>query len=133
MKTTVLTTLTAIALLGTGAAQVSQPSLVAPVPAHHLTDKQASRLIDTASTPWEHRELAQYFRQEAQRNRDREQYYLEFAMIYRLHPPRVDMYRNLPTHNYYQHLADGARAAALADDQLATYQEKLAEGLATAK
>jgi len=55
------------------------------------------------------------------------------AGIYRLHPPRIDMYSNMSMHDYCSHLADEARNVALADDQLASFQNRLAEGLATAK
>ena len=116
-----------------GAAQVSQSSPAATVPTRHLSHKQAAHLIYTASTPEDHRALAQYFRQEAQRKRDKEQYFMGTATTYRLHPPRVDMYRNVSTSNYYSHVADEARDTALADDQLAIFQEKLAQGLAQPK
>jgi hypothetical protein len=120
------TVVVVIALIGTCAAQISQSTGAVPVSAQHLTHKQAARLIYTASTSEDHRALAQYFRQEAQRKRDKEQHYMETAATYRLHPPRVDMYRNDSTQNYYTHLADEARVTASADDLLANYQEKLA-------
>ena len=133
MKTTVLTTLIVIVLIATSAAQVSQSSVVASVPALHLTHQQVAQLINTASTPEDHRALAQYFRQEAQRKREKDQYYMEMASIYRMHPPRVDMYRNVSMSDYYRHLADEAWNKALADDQLAKFQDRLAKGLATSK
>jgi hypothetical protein len=126
---TLFTGLVVTVLLGTGAAQISQSSPAAPVPAKHLTHKQAAHLIITASTPADHRELAQYFRQEAQKKRDKEQYYMETTVIYGVHPPRVDMYRNMSTQDYYNHLAVEAHNLALADDQLAAYHDKLAGGL----
>ena len=122
-----------IALIGTGAAQVSQSSTTASVSAKHLTRKQAARLINTANTPEEHRELAEYFRQEAQRQRNKEQYYMEVVATYRLHPPRVDSYRNSPTQDRYAQLAEEARDEASADDRRAFLQEQFAEGLATPK
>ena len=133
MKPTVFTALIMSALIGTGAAQVSQSSPAASVPAKHLTRKQAAQLIDTANTPEEHRALAQYFRQEAQRKRNKEQYYMEVVATYRLHPPRVDSYRNAPTHDRYEELANEARDEASADDRRAFLQERFAGGLATPK
>jgi hypothetical protein len=133
MKTTIITALMMIELVGAGAAQVSQSSPAAPVSAKHLTRRQAERLIDTANTPEQHRQLAEYFRQEAQRKRDKEQYYLEVVSTYRLHPPRVDSYRNTPTQSRYDQLADEARDEARADDRRAFLEERFAEGLATAK
>jgi len=133
MKTTIFTALIMIALFGTGAAQVSQSNPTAPLPAKHLTRKQAAHLVNTANTPEEHRELAQYFRQEAERRRNKEQYYMEVVATYRLHPPRVDSYRNSPTQDRYGQLAEEARAEASADDRRAFLQERFAEGLATPK
>ena len=133
MKTTVLTALIVIALIGIGAAQVSQSSLAETVPARHLTHKQAIHLVNTACTAEEHRALAQYFRQEAQRKRDKQQYYMEVAATYRLHAPRVDMYKNGSTQDYYMRSADEARDAALADDRMAMLEDKFAEGLARPK
>lgn len=131
MKITIFTCLM-IALMGAGVAQVS-PSSAAPVPAKELTRKQAERLINTANTSEQHRQLAEYFRQEAQRKRDKEQYYLEIVSTYRLHPPRVDSYRNTPTQSRYDQLADEARDEARADDRTAFLEERFAEGLATPK
>lgn len=105
----------------------------APASARHLAHKQAVQLINNASTPEDHRELAQYFRQEAQRKRQKEQSYRETATTYRLHPPRVDLYRNVSMADSYNKWADEARATALADDQLAMFQNKLAEGLVQSK
>jgi len=133
MKTTIFTALIMIALIGPGAAQVSQTSPAAAAPARHLTRKQAANLINTANTPEEHRELAQYFRQEAQRKRNKEQYYMEVVATYRLHPPRVDSYRNATTQDRYEQLANEARDEASADDRRAFLQERFAEGLAAPK
>lgn len=128
MQTTVLTALIVIALIGIGEAQVSQSG-----PARHLTHKQAIQLVNTACTAEEHAALAQYFRQEAQRKRDKQQYYMEVAATYGLHAPRVDMYKNGSTQDYYKRSADEARDAALADDRMATLEDKFAEGLARPK
>ena len=134
MKITLLTGLMmTIALIGTSAAQVYQSSPAVTVPAKHLTRRQAEQIINTANTPEEHRELAEFFRQEAQRKRDKEQYYLEVVGTYRLHPPRVDSYRNEPTRDRYDQLADAARDEARADERRAFLEERFAEGLATPK
>jgi hypothetical protein len=133
MKTIVLAPLILIVLIGTGAAQLSQTSTAGAASAQHLTQEQAARLVNTARTPEDHRELSRYFRQEAEQKRKKEQYYTEVAATYRLHPPRVDAYRNVSTADYYQHLADEARSAALADDQIAKLQDKLAEDMVQPK
>jgi hypothetical protein len=133
MKITLFTAFTLIALMETGAAQPSQASATAPAPtpAKHLTRRQAEHLVNTANTTEEHRALAQYFRQEAQRKRDQEQYFMEVVATYRQRPPRVDSYRNTPTRDRYEQMADEARDEALADDRRACLQEQFAEGLAT--
>lgn len=87
-------------------------------------------MVDTACTPEEHRELAQYFRQEAQQKRKKEQYYREVAATYRLHPPRVDAYRNASTADLYAHLANEAWDEALAEDRIVQLQDQLAGDLA---
>jgi hypothetical protein len=131
MKTIVLAALIMVALIGAGVAQASDSNSSVPLPAKHLTRKQAAQLINTANTPEEHSELAQYFRQEAQRKRNKEQYYMEVVATYRLHPPRVDMYRNSPTWCLYEQLAKEVRDEAIADDRRAILEERFAEGLAT--
>ncbi|MGA9567907.1 MAG: hypothetical protein WBS19_20440 [Candidatus Korobacteraceae bacterium] len=130
MGTTISKALIVMALLGTAGAQVSESSFTAPVATKQLSRKQVVRLINVANTPEQHLELARYFRQEAQRKRDREQYYLEVVSTYRMHPPRVDSYRNTPTQGRYEQMADEARDEAMADDRRAFLQEKFAEGLA---
>jgi len=127
MKALIAAPLILLALIGIGAAEVSQS---APTSTTKLTRKQAAQLINTANTPEEHRELAQYFRQEAQRKKNKEQYYREVAATYRLHPPRVDAYRNGSAADLYNHLADEAWNEALADDRMAQLQEQFANGLA---
>ena len=133
MKTTIFTALILIALIGPGAAQISQTSSAAPATVKHLTRKQAANLVNTANTPEQHLELAQYFRQEAQRKRNKEQCYMEVVATYRFHPPRVDSYRNSPTQDRYEQLANEARDEASDDDRRAFLQERFAEGLATPK
>ena len=132
MTTTVLSTLFMFAVLGTNSAPVSQPNSAVSAAAQHLSNKLAFQ-INNASTPEEHRDLAQHFRREAERQRQKEQRCLEISATYRLHPPRVDAYRNVSTADQYQHLADQARDTARADDQMALLQDKLAEGLAQSK
>jgi hypothetical protein len=133
MKTTLLSALTMTVLIGANSAQAPQSSPAAPVPAQQLTQTQAAHLIGAASTPGDHRELAQYFRREAEQKRPKVRYYSEVAATYRVHPPRVDAYRNMSTAEYYQHLANEARNAALSDDQTAALHDKLAEGIEQAK
>src|SRR5271169_1376645 len=131
MKTTVFAAWVMVALIGTGAAQGSESNSSAPLPAKHLTQKQALQLINTANTPEDHSALAQYFHQEAQRKRNKEQYYMEIVATYRLHPPRVDMYRNVPTWCRYEQLAKEVRDEAIVDDRRAFLEERFADGLAT--
>jgi hypothetical protein len=127
MKSFVFTGLILTAMVATGAEHSSQST---PALSQHLTHKQAVRMVDTACTPEEHRELAQYFRQEAQQKRKKEQYYREVAATYRLHPPRVDAYRNASTADLYAHLANEAWDEALADDRIAQLQDQFAGDLA---
>jgi hypothetical protein len=127
MTATVLTTLIMMAVLGPSSAPVSKFD-----PAQHLTRNQVV-MISNARTPDDHRALAQYFRQEAQEKRQKEQYYLEMSATYRRHPLRIDAVQNVSTADRYQHLADEARDTALADDQMAISQDKLAEGFVQAK
>lgn len=132
MTTTVVTTLILSAMLGTGVVHPSQLSAAASDPARHLTHKQV-QMINAASTPDDHHKLAQYFRQEAGRQREKEQYNMEMEATYRLHPLRVDANQNISTADRYKHWAAQARDTALTDDQMAIVQEKLAEGLAQSK
>jgi hypothetical protein len=131
MTTAVLATLIMMAVLGPSPAPISKSSSAAQSQERHLTRQQAVQ-ISKARTPEDHRELAQYFRQEAQRKRDKEQYYLEMSATYRRHPLRIDAVQNVSTADRYQYLADEARDTALADDQIAISQDKLAEGFVPA-
>jgi len=133
MTSKLLKALIAIALIATGSVLVSQYSASTSSSAVQLTQKQVAKLVNTATTAEDHRELAQYYRKEAQRKRQEEKRYEDIAAAYRLHPPRVDTARNVPTADYYQHLADEAGKAALADDQIAAQQGRLADGIAQAK
>jgi hypothetical protein len=130
MKAALISLLVVMAMIATGVALVEPQSSTS---ASHLSHKQADHLINTASTPEDHRELAKYFRQKAQRNREKQEYYLEIAWTYQLHPPRVDMYRNLSTSDLYRHSADEARQLALADERLASAHEYIALQLSQAK
>jgi hypothetical protein len=132
MTTTVLASLMMMAVLGTRSAPVSQSSTAAPDPAQYLTHKLATQVVN-AVTSDDHRELAQRLRQEAQRNRQKEQYCLELSATYRRHPLRIDAVQNVSTADRYLRLADEARDAARADDQMATLQDNLAEGFMQAK
>ena len=127
MTSAVFTTLMMMVVLGTRSAPVAKSD-----PAQYLTHDQVVQ-IDNASTPDDHRALAQYFRQEARQKREKEQYYLEMSATYRRHPLRIDAAQNVSTADRYQHLADEARDTALADDQMAISQDKLAEGFVQAK
>ncbi len=90
-------------------------------------------MINAVSTPDDHRKLARYFRQEAHRQREKEQYNMEMEARYRLHPLRVDSTQNISTADRYKHWAEEARDTATADDQMAIVQDKLAEGIVHSK
>jgi len=122
MKTAFISLLVVTAMVSSGVALVEPQSSAAS----HLSHKQANRLINTATTPQDHLDLAHYFRQEAQRNRDKQARDMENVWNYRLHPPRVDMYRNVSMSETYSHWADEARRLALADEQLAAAHEQMA-------
>jgi hypothetical protein len=128
MKTALISLLVATAMISTGAALVEPESS-----SSQLSHKQANELLQTASTPEAHLQLARYFRQEAQKNRDKEARDLETARTYRLHPPRVDMYRNMSISETYRYLANEAHQLALADDQLAGAHNQMALQLMKAK
>jgi hypothetical protein len=132
MTNPVLTTLIMMAVLGTRSAPVSKSGPATPAPEQYLTHYQVV-LINNAHTADDHRELSQYFRQEAQRKRQKEQYYLETSATYRRHPLRIDALQNVSTADRYQHLADEARDTAFADDQMAIRENKLAEGFVQSK
>jgi hypothetical protein len=132
MTTTVLATSIMLAVLGTHSAPVSQSTADASDPAQHVTHKLAV-LVDNAFTEDDHRELARRFRHEAEHNRQKEQYYLELSATYRRHPLRIDAVQNVSTADRYLRLANEARDAARADDQMAVVQDKLADGFVQAK
>lgn len=122
MKTALISLLVVTVMISTGVALVERQSSATS----HLSHKQANRLGNTARTPEDHLELARYFRQEAQRNKDKQARDLENVWNYRLHPPRVDMYRNVSMADTYRHWADEARQLALADEQLAAAHQQMA-------
>lgn len=124
MKKALISLLMVTALVSSGAALVEPQNS-----GKHLSRKQANHLINTARTPEDHQALARYFRQEAQRNREKQVQYLETAWNYRLHPPRVDIYRNVSTSDAYRHWANEARRMELADEQLAVFHEHIAQEL----
>ena len=127
-KTALISLLVVAAMISTGAALVEPQNS-----GKHLSRKQANHLINTARTPEDHLGLANYFRQEAKKNRAKEAHYLETAWNYRLHPPRVDMYRNVSTSDAYRHWADEAHRLQLADEQLAAAHEQMAVQLLEGK
>jgi hypothetical protein len=128
MKTALISLLVVTAMISTGAALVEPLNSGA-----RLSRKEANHLINTAHTPEEHLKLASYFRREAQKNRDKEAHDLQYAGIHCLHPPRVDMYRNVSTSDMYRHLATEARQLALADDRLGGAHEQMALQLSQGK
>ena len=133
MKTEMFAILVGIAMCASGAAQVSAASPAANGSKHYLSSREANRLLSTATTPEEHRQLAEFFRREAQRHRQKEQQNLDMEANYRVHPLRVDAYRNTPTAAYYGQLTQQARQLAFADDQLADYQTRVARELTASK
>lgn len=130
MKTAVLTALIVFALIGVGAAQVEPSSTVASAPAH-LSHKQVKNLIATASTAEDHRVLAQYFRREARKMKEEEQYHLEMAAIYRLHPLPYDGKQpyGMQMQNHCKYFADKARDASNSAEEMAIVHERMAEQL----
>lgn len=133
MKSTLFAILALATLFGSGTAQSSTAPSVPAQPKHSLSRQEAERLVYSASTPDDHRKLAEYYRQEADRQRKKEQYYLDTAASYRFHPPHADAYRNSPTASLYQELADSARQLAFADELLAQYQDRLARQLESSR
>jgi hypothetical protein len=133
MKTGMFAILVGMAICASGAAQVSASSPAANASKHYLSSREANRLLSTATTPEEHLQLAEFFRREAQWHRQKEQQYVDMEANYRVHPPRVDAYRNTPTAAYYGQLAQQAGQLAFADDQLADYQTRVAKELAESK
>lgn len=133
MKSTGFSTVVLAALLGTGVAQSSMAPSAAQPPKPNLSRQEAERLVYSATTPEQHRQLAEYYRRESTRQKKKEQDYLGTEASYRQHPPRADSYRNTPTYALYSELAENAHQLAFADEQLARYQEQLARELESSK
>jgi hypothetical protein len=93
MKTGMFAILIGIAMCASDAAQVSS-SPAANASKHYLSSREANRLLSTATTPEEHLQLAEFFRRAAQWHRQKDQQYVDMEANYRVHPPRVDAYRN---------------------------------------
>lgn len=118
---------------GTMTAQASASNDDSSPSMHHLTQKEARRLLYSATTAGDHRALADYYRREAERLRKKEQSYLNLETDYRQHPPHADAYRNSPTAVMYRELADSARDLAYGAEALARYQDQLAKQLEASK
>src|ERR1035437_2820395 len=127
MKTTLITALVIFVLLGIGTALGEQSASTASLPAHRLSSKQVKHLMQAARTAQDYRELAQYFRQEAQRMREKEQYHMEMAALYRVHPLPYDGKQTVHMQDHCMYFADKARDAAIADDEMASVQERIAD------
>jgi hypothetical protein len=83
--------------------------------------------MQNARTAEDYRELAQYFRQEAQRMRAKEQYHMEMSALYRVHPLPYDGKQTVHMQDHCMHFADNARDAAIADDEMASVQDRIAD------
>jgi hypothetical protein len=127
MKTTLITALVIFVLLGIGTALGEQSASTASLPAHRLSSKQVKHLMQAARTAQDYRELAQYFRQEAQRMREKEQYHMEMAALYRVHPLPYDGKQTVHMQDHCMYFADKARDAAITDDEMASVQERIAD------
>jgi hypothetical protein len=127
MKTAVLTALVVLTLIGSNMAQVEQSRAAVQGPTHHLSHKQAKHLIATARTAEDHRELAQYFRWEADKMKKDEQYHMEMAAIYRLHPLPYDSKQTVHMQGHCKYFADKARDAAVAAEEMASVHERIAD------
>lgn len=132
MKTAVISFLVMVALIAPAVAQV-EPESGPPTAVSHLSRKQVKRLIATASTPEDHLKLAEYFRWEAGKMKEKEQYHLEMADIYRLHPLPFDSKLPMPMQQHCKYFAEKARDAAKADEELADIHERIAQQLSQAK
>jgi hypothetical protein len=122
--------LVVIATTATGLAQV-EPQSVPQVAVTHLSHKQVKHLIATASTPQDHLVLAEYFRWEAGKMKEEEQYHLEMAAIYRLHPLPYEgkLPYGMQMQNHCKYFANKARDAAKADEELASVHQQIAQQL----
>ena len=134
MKTALISFLVVVAMIATSPAQVG-PLGAAPVAVSHLSHKQVKQLIATASTSQDHLVLAEYFRWEAGKMKGEEQYHLEMAAIYRLHPLPYEgkLPHGMQMQNHCRYFADKARDAAKADEELASVHEHIAQQLSQSK
>ena len=132
MKAATISVLVAVAMVAAAVAQVEPENATASV-ISHFSHRQVKQLIATASTPQDHLLLAQYFRWEAGKMREKEQYHLEMAEIYRLHPLPFDSKLPMPMQQHCKYFAEKAREAANADEELAAAHEKVAQQLSQTK
>ena len=95
MKAATISLLVVVGMVAAAVAQVEPEGATASAVCH-LSHRQVKQLIATASTPQDHLLLAQYFRWEAGKMREKEQYHLEMAEIYRLHPLPFDSKLPMP-------------------------------------
>ena len=132
MKTALISLLIVAVIIPTGRAAV-EPQSLAPVDVSHLSHKHVKKLIATASTAQDHLVLAEYFRSEAGKMKEKEQYHLEMAEIYRLHPLPFDSKLPMPMQAHCKYFAEKAHEAANADEELAAAHKYIAEQLSQAK
>lgn len=91
------------------------------------SQSQASETpIATARTAEDHRELAQYFRWEADKMKKEELYHMEMAAIYHLHPLPYDSKQTVHMQDHCKYFADKARDAAVAAEEMASLHERIA-------
>ena len=127
MKTSLLIALLVFVLLGIGTAIAQESPIGTPLPAHHLNSKQLKHLTEAARSAQDYRELASYFRQEAQRMRATEQYHMEMAALYRVHPLPFDGKQTVHMQDHCMYFANKARDAAIAADEMAIVQDRVAD------
>jgi hypothetical protein len=132
MKAAAISLLVVVAMAAAAVAQVEPESGTASA-VSHLTHRQVKQLIATASTPQDHLLLAQYFGWEAGKMKEKEQYHLEMAEIYRLHPLPFDSKLPMPMQQHCKYFAEKAHQAANADEELSAAHEQMAQQLLQAK
>jgi len=132
MKAATISLLVVVAMIAAAIAQVEPENATASA-VSHLSHRQVKQLIATASTPQDHLLLAQYFGWEAGKMKEKEQYHLEMAEIYRLHPLPFDSKLPMPMQQHCKYFAEKAHKAAIADEELAAAHEHVAQQLAQAK
>ena len=132
MKAATISFLVVVAMVAAAVAQVEPENATASA-VSNLSHRQVKQLITTASTPQDYLLLAQYFRWEAGKMKEKEQYHLEMAEIYRLHPLPYDSKLPMPMQQHCKYFAEKAREAANADEELAAAHEKVAQQLSQTK